>query len=973
MEFERYQESALELRATQMSRLLGTEVSKKTMRWTLGVGVFILLALGLVLLFLLTQATQRWDIYEQNYTTLFVLNTVVASFLLGVIVWILWRLFRRWRSGKFGSQLLMKLASIFMVVGFIPGLLIYAVSYQFVSRSIEAWFDVEVEGALDAGLKLGRATLDALASDLGSKTVVAAGRLSESLAQEIQSGKLHTPLKSTGEIDLQAQPSKALSRLSSLKAPGEFDAGQEKALNEGMDRGLSTSSKSNSTSNSVGGSMASSLGGSTSRGTGLGLRGSDERALSLDSTAREGARLRGGSSISGVLGHDLESDHAREHYKAFSATNVERLREQLGADEVVIWSNDQTPLASAGGDRYRLSPERPTAVQWKQLKSQKVITLIEGLEDDQSHPESEPRIKALAMIASPGLSFELMLDPQVLEVTQKLPSSLVKNALALQAANAEYQERALAKEGLSRMYIGTLTLTLFLSVFGAVLLAVILGNQMARPLLWLVSGVRDVASGDLSPKPVLTGKDELEGLTRSFAQMTQQLFEARNTVEKSMEQVDLARANLQTILDHLTAGVLVLGHDGRIISSNPGATRILKMPMASFVGKELSQLNRLGEFAAQVLAQFKGFEGERNQDGQDHWQQSFDIEGLVTQSLEDGQQEELFLEGSGEGAEGVKTHVPSEESPAQVTKKTTILARGAILPNHAWLLVFDDISEIVSAQRAQAWGEVARRLAHEIKNPLTPIQLSAERLEMKLSGKLEKPEQAVLMKSVKMIVDQVDAMKRLVNEFRDYARLPQALLQPLDLNALLFEVVQFYGAGGEELETAVSQESAGLLELTSVEADVKRPMRTNYLWHPSEGAEIHLELDLDPKCGLIKGDALQVRQVVHNLLQNAQDATEGLSSRRLTVSSKSSTRGERVRLVVTDSGPGFPDFILKRAFEPYVTTKAKGTGLGLAVVKKIADDHGARINLKNLEHNGAIIGAQVSVSFEVAQEQHVEG
>jgi nitrogen fixation/metabolism regulation signal transduction histidine kinase len=244
---------------------------------------------------------------------------------------------------------------------------------------------------------------------------------------------------------------------------------------------------------------------------------------------------------------------------------------------------------------------------------------------------------------------------------------------------------------------------------------------------------------------------------------------------------------------------------------------------------------------------------------------------------------------------------------------------------------------------------------------------------MKLSGKLDHPEQAVLVKSVKMIVDQVDAMKRLVNEFRDYARLPQALLQPLDLNELLFDVVQFYGASAEDSDTVDPLHRATQLDLHSAGGEATRPLRTHYSWHPSEGSAVHLELDLDPRCGLIRGDALQVRQVIHNLLQNAQDATEGQAQRRLSVSTHSSSRGERVRLVVTDSGAGFPDFILKRAFEPYVTTKAKGTGLGLAVVKKIADDHAARIHLKNLEHNGVIIGAQVSVSFEVAQEQQVEG
>jgi nitrogen fixation/metabolism regulation signal transduction histidine kinase len=302
-----------------------------------------------------------------------------------------------------------------------------------------------------------------------------------------------------------------------------------------------------------------------------------------------------------------------------------------------------------------------------------------------------------------------------------------------------------------------------------------------------------------------------------------------------------------------------------------------------------------------VLAQFESFVGERSQHGLDHWQQSFELQAVSSQRAT------TLLETS--------------------SNSTTLVARGAVLPNQARLLVFDDISEIVSAQRAQAWGEVARRLAHEIKNPLTPIQLSAERLEMKLSGKVAEPEQAILTKSVKTIVDQVDAMKRLVNEFRDYARLPQAELSALDLNALLHEVLQLY---------------------------------------PTDADSVPVLVELDPASPLILGDAQQLRQVIHNLIQNAQDATEGRVLRQVVLSTRWNATAQRVRLSVRDSGGGFPEAILKRAFEPYVTTKARGTGLGLAVVKKIADDHGARIDLKNLEKDGQVQGAQVSLSFQVA-------
>ncbi|UUZ69775.1 hypothetical protein LP416_10770 [Polaromonas sp. P2-4] len=228
---------------------------------------------------------------------------------------------------------------------------------------------------------------------------------------------------------------------------------------------------------------------------------------------------------------------------------------------------------------------------------------------------------------------------------------------------------------------------------------------------------------------------------------------------------------------------------------------------------------------------------------------------------------------------------------------------------------------------AQAWGEVARRLAHEIKNPLTPIQLSAERLEMKLTGKVGEPEQALLTKSVKTIVDQVEAMKRLVNEFHDYARLPAAELKPLDLNALISEVLQLYA---------------------------------------SDNAVVPVHTELDPNAPRIKGDALQLRQVIHNLLQNALDAQEGKEGGRVLLKTEFSESSKRVRMSVRDNGIGFPEYILKRAFEPYVTTKVKGTGLGLAVVKKIADEHGARIDISNRVVDGVLLGAQVSLSFAVA-------
>jgi nitrogen fixation/metabolism regulation signal transduction histidine kinase len=486
---------------------------------------------------------------------------------------------------------------------------------------------------------------------------------------------------------------------------------------------------------------------------------------------------------------------------------------------------------------------------------------------------------------------------------------LVANALAVERAYREYQERALGREGLRSMYIGTLTLSLFLAVFGAVLLAVLLGNQLARPLLMLAAGVRDVAAGDLSPKPALQGRDELEGLTRSFADMTQQLSDTREALDSSMMQVHTSRANLQTILDNLTAGVIVMNADGVIQSTNPGATRILRVPLAAWEGRVLGDIEGLEEFAEHVQDEFKSFTTEQAQHGLDHWQQSFELHSTAMS--------------------------PAVQTTDDTRQHVTLLARGAVLPNQSHLLVFDDISEIVSAQRAQAWGEVARRLAHEIKNPLTPIQLSAERLAMKLEGKVAEPEQLILNKSVKTIVDQVDAMKRLVNEFRDYARLPVAVLVPLQLNTLVQDLLQLYG---------------------------------------NENAAVPVRADLDPQCPAILGDAQQLRQVIHNLVakRTRRYRRAKRAPTEVRIASQWVPATGRVRLIVQDNGAGFPQKILKRAFEPYVTTKSRGTGLGLAVVKKIAEEHNARIDLKNRETDGLVVGAQVSLSFQVVDSQQTQ-
>ena len=409
----------------------------KSARWAWLVSSVAVLGTALVLAFVLSLSTTGL-ISERHFIWLFWLNAAVASLLLLVILLAALRLATRLRSGKFGSRLLLKLAGVFALVAVLPGSLIYGVSYQFVARTIDTWFDEQVAGALDAGLALGRGTLDAAASELASQARSAAERLADSRSTQ------------------------------------------------------------------------------------------DPLAL-------------------------------------------ERLRNQLGVRDVALLGANGQVLASVGGNAEALLPERPAQSLLRQARSQRSVGTVEGL-DDEPRAGSRPqaRVRALALVPNLDISLAAPREERFLMLVQPVPDTLVANALAVQAAYREYQQRAISRDSLRRMVLGTLTLALVLSVFGALLLAVLLANQIVRPLLLVAEGVRQVAEGDLTAKPVFASQDELGGLTRDFAQMTEQLSDARAQVQRGVAQLEGARTRLQTILDSLTAGVIVFDHQRRIDTVNPG-------------------------------------------------------------------------------------------------------------------------------------------------------------------------------------------------------------------------------------------------------------------------------------------------------------------------------------------------------------------------------------------------------------------
>jgi nitrogen fixation/metabolism regulation signal transduction histidine kinase len=449
------------------------------------------------------------------------------------------------------------------------------------------------------------------------------------------------------------------------------------------------------------------------------------------------------------------------------------------------------------------------------------------------------------------------------------------------------------------MFVGTLTLTLFFAVFVAITLALMLGRQLARPLLMLLRGTQAVAQGDLSPKPELDTGDELGMLTRQFNVMTRQLADTRTSLQES-------KAFLERVLGSLTAGVCIFDKNYNVVSSNAGADRIFGQDLTQLDGKPLSSSPALQEFEGAIKEGFATMKLAVVSEG-DAGQNAKQTNGPVWQK-----QIQLHSTNEFENELGV-----------------TLFVRGTELTGDLRMVVFDDITDVVSAQRSIAWSEVARRLAHEIKNPLTPIQLSAERLQHKLAGKLSPEQEEMINRSTETIIGQVQAMKEMVNDFRDFAKTPTPQLKPVSINTLTSEILGLYEGS---------------------------PLKTK----------------LDPACPNIMGDPTQLRQVIHNLLQNAQDATlEGPNpTSPVEVKTELVPYGEHngvvqnaVRLTISDCGVGFPAKILARAFEPYVTTKSKGTGLGLAVVKKIVDDHAAKIEIRNRMQGDEVVGAQVSILF----------
>jgi nitrogen fixation/metabolism regulation signal transduction histidine kinase len=806
----------------------GSEQNRTVAR-TLRIALIVSVSMAVVLLLMLVSSTSTTGVFQQYYSVLIGVTSVVAIGLFVLVLDLLRRLIIRYRQGAFGTRLMSRLAISFTLMTVIPVLLIYLVALQFVGRSIESWFDVPVERALESGLSLGRASLDNFKNDVVSRA----------------------------------------------------------------------------------------------------------------------------RSVSAALA-DLPQGQW--------ADALERLQDQYRLPEAIVLTGGGRVLI-ANGSGARLFPDVPSAEVLRRVRLTRTVSEFDGgvkTDTVPGTPETNLKVRVVTVVIGDAQRLD---DNFYLQVVQPVPTTLAESAEAISQGRADYRQLLEAKDGLKEVYRITLTLIFLLTVFSAIAGAFLLSGWLTGPLSMLAAGTKAVAEGNFAQVKDYGKRDELGVLTQSFNAMTRQLEEARRQVETNQAALEQVNSQLDTVLSNMSAGVLVLDQHLVVRLANPASARILKKEpgyesgsrassmaaselAATFVGLELSSFGPFKDIAPTIASAFADLENAQLR----FWQRQYTLTHAGTLTADESQrasqrnsqikpeqlsEQTLLMRGS-----RLPDVLHGEFDSQPVSTESIDLAPVGSIGEARYVLVFDDISEVISAQRSVAWAEVAQRVAHEIKNPLTPIQLAAERTRMKLWDRLSGPDAELLERNTRTIVEQVAALKLMVDEFRDFARLPSTAMAALDLNQLVGEVATLYEGN----------------------------------------PQYDLQVLLDPHAALIVGDSKQIRQIIHNLLKNAFEAYDAFAKEQRPSVLWVEVRTEVVepgglRLAVRDGGPGFALESLARIFEPYITTKPKGSGLGLAIVKKIAEEHEARLDVTNWSASGGTLeegqtrvkkftsGAQVSMLF----------
>ena len=697
---------------------------------------------GASLLFLLSKASSSSEfISGSSYTVVLILSGIFILSLIAIIANQIKKLFRNIKKDVMGSRLSMRLVISFTLMAVIPGLIVYLVSVNFLTRSIESWFNVKVESALDGGLKLGQKALDIMLTDL-----------------ELKAGRM---------------------------------------------------------------------------------------ALTLSSMP------------------------TTSQYAALSD-----LREKTGVQDATIISDQGKIIAVSSNDAESFLPALPTLIQLKQAENN-IYGKIEPIKNKGLY------LRVLAPINGAAISNERL----ILQILQPVPDSLTTLAESVQDVFQDYQKLSYSRDSLKVIFSITLTLVLMLAILTAVAIGFLLSRKLSEPLALLAEGTKKIAKGNFKTMLPEKGKDELGVLVRSFNSMTRQLDQATQTSDNNQIRLESARSYLETVLAHLSSGVIVINDDMEIKSFNIAASKILQVDLSKNTNQLITSISNKNKL----------------------------LNDFVTSI-----QEEIKAASSKKQFEIIKQfEIKYEKNNQVLSLQITPLPQNKV---KNYVLMIDDITMMIQAQRDAAWSEVARRLAHEIKNPLTPIQLSAERIKHKLGSKLNKEDTDILDKAVSTIVNQVDAMKTMVNEFSEYARAPKLNLELTDINEAIKEISHLFENSGIKITTTLLK---GL-----------------------------------PK---IKVDINMMRQVLINLIQNAQDAMIN-NTKKPSIKINTNKYKNYLILSILDNGPGFSADILKKAFEPYVTTKSHGTGLGLAIVKKIIEEHEGTIAIENIKSGGANINIQLPIS-----------
>jgi len=559
------------------------------------------------------------------------------------------------------------------------------------------------------------------------------------------------------------------------------------------------------------------------------------------------------------------------------------LRREAGASEATLFGDNAQILATSSNRASAEMPRPPIDELQMLTREQPYHARIEDAED------GSYEIRTAVLFTVRGRAESVGVIQAFFPVTERLS----RMASSVEASKAGYARLELLREGLKVTFTLTLTVVLLLSLLASIYGALVVSRRLVAPIQDLVAGTRAVAAGDFDTRLPSPTRDEIGFLINSFNDMTQRLAAARREASLSQALVEAERTNLEVILARLSTGVVALDADLRIRTANQASGAILNVDLENRVGEYLPDVSK----NEPLLEQFVDVARVHLSAGETEWREQIVLRGEVGSRV----------------LTCACTTLPGDEDHAA-----------------GYVVVFDDITALLQAQRDAAWGEVARRLAHEIKNPLTPIQLSAERLRRRYLDEMSEDEAQILDRATHTIVQQVAAMKEMVNAFSDYARAPDIDIDRFDLDKLVHEVVELYRSQDTGVEVVVTS---------------------------------------DPSMPEFEADAGRVRQILHNLIRNATEALENTPNPRIDVHASAAEFGgiEFVQIKVEDNGPGFDTGSISQVFDPYVTTKPKGTGLGLAIVKKLVEEHVGTIVAKNHNDGGAVISIRLPIN-ETARE-----